>query len=117
MTNNMAGSKSAFIKIHLMNINVLRNICLYCAIFFSCSVLAFKSNITNVDLNSSAAQFKVGIDFDSLHIRATNNQGISYNEFTSFEQYYKPLNIINNPVINPLLKGTKYIESNLNDNI
>ena len=102
----MAGSKSAFINIHLMNINILRNICLYFAIFFSCSVLAFKSNITNVDQNSLAAQFKVGVDFDNLYIRAANNQGISYNEFTSFEQYNKPLNIINNPVINPLLKGT-----------
>lgn len=102
----MAGSKSAFINIHLMNINILRNICLYFAIFFSCSVLAFKGNITNVDQNSLAAQFKVGVDFDNLYIRAANNQGISYNEFTSFEQYNKPLNIINNPVINPLLKGT-----------
>ncbi len=106
MTNNMAGSKSAFIKIHLMNINILRNICLYFAIFFSCSVLAFKSNITNVDQKSSAAQFKVGVDFDSLYIRAANNRGISYNEFTSFEQYDKPLNIINNPIINPRLKDT-----------
>jgi len=58
----------------------------------------FESNKTPV--------FRIGNDFDTLDIVPADKNGISYNVFKKFKQDGNPINIINNPALNPLLKNT-----------
>ncbi|QUM89667.1 hypothetical protein HWV03_13080 [Moritella sp. 36] len=58
----------------------------------------FESNKTPV--------FRTGNDFDTLDIVPADKNGISYNVFKKFKQDGNPINIINNPALNPLLKNT-----------
>lgn len=58
----------------------------------------FESNKTPV--------FRTGNDFDTLDIVPADENGISYNVFKKFKQDGNPINIINNPALNPLLKNT-----------
>lgn len=75
-------------------------------LFYSCLTKAERNNIKVYNETELSVKIKHSDNSDELYIQAANNQGISYNKLSSFKQLGNEVNIINNPVLNPLLKNT-----------